>query len=731
MHVFVFNRFLLDTRRRVLLVDGQPVDLQDRPFDILEFLIVNRDRVVSRNEIMARVWEGRAVAENNLTVQMSMLRRILAEHGGDGLIITLPNKGYRFVGEAFADPACPTADPVVSEARAGALPPGPTPESLPTARPPSAAAPAVAVWRHPAIAILYLLLVSLASAAAWRHFTAPPPPPRLSIAVLPFRNLSDDRSQDYLADAITDDLTTDLAHIPGSVVIARESADIYRGRAVPTAAIGHALNVRYLLEGSIRPVEGDFRINAQLIEAATGAHLWAERWDQSLAHIALAQTAIVRRIASALDTQLTDIEGTSAQRDRPNDTDALTLFFRARSITDHEDSLPALATAQHLLELATNQAPDFADAFAQLGLTLALKIRGTDDPDDARDLAEARQMTARALQLAPHNPRALAADARLRERDNNCTVASISANEALAAESNSLDALAVLAKCALAAGRLDEAAGAAFQVLRLNPEGRSNKPRYMLLSEVRLLQGHYKEAIDLANQAIAGDPPPSAARDGMGRPDFCRLLVVGATYLSGDTSHAHDLFADYALLWPNHTVWRIAAYAPRAVAALAGYRNFMAALNAAGMPEFADEHADDHINPPAAPHIGGDFDPTPLTMPGAVTIDTAQLTALLAKSGPLTVDLGRGAAVIEGAVWSDPGAPDYDDNSFLDHALANRVKGDRDAPIVIMATGTAGYDSYNAALHAVSLGYRRVLWYRGGEEAWAAAGLPSRDRRSQ
>ncbi len=715
MSTIAFGRFMLDTRRRALLVDGRAVELQSRPFDILAFLVAARDRVVSRDEITAHVWQGQVVAEHNLTVQMSTLRRVLADHGGEGLIITLAGKGYRFVGDV--------QDPTPPEARTV-----PVPEAAPTTLPPSAP---VRGWtmRRIGVVTVMLLATALGGTAVWQYGRVPPPP-RLSIAVLPFRNFGQDHAQDYLADAISDDLTTDLSHIPGSVVIARESSDKYRGAGVPTAQIGRALHVRYLLEGSVLPEDGQIHINAQLIEAATGAHLWAQRYDQPWSHIADARNTIVRQIASALDAELTDIEAATVTPDRAGDNDAMTLYYHARSIIDRDDTLASFTNAQALLEQAVQKAPTFADGWALLGLTLVVKIRSTDDPNDSSDEARARQATTQALQLQPHNATALAADARLRESHGDCTSATVSARSALTEEPNSIDALYILARCALAAGRLNDAAENDERALTLNPAGRTNKPRYLLLAETRLLQGRYPEAIDLAYQAEEGDAPPAPGATSMDRGNFARLLLIAAQYLNGDAAKARSDYVAYAKVWPHHSVWRIGAYAFRNVAVLPGYRKFLAALHESGMPEYADEHHDDHVPEAATPVLNAsDFDPTPLHVPGATTIDTAGVAEALKRNHPVIIDLGRGAAVIEGAAWHALAGDDTDDASFVDRVLSGLPDAGRATPIIVMGTGTFGYQSYNGTLHVVAHGARNVFWYRGGEEAWVAGGNQAQDRR--
>ena len=238
-----FGPFVLDLGSRALLARGEKLALSSRAFDILVFLVTERDRVVGKDEIMTKVWRGVAVEENNLAVQISALRRVLGEHAeGQTMIATVPGQGYRFVGRIE-------------------LPEAPAPAfiAFPAEEPVRPPAPPAIVQRRPWTLIAIGGAISLAAALlAIVYLSRPAPPPRLSLAVLPFRNLGEDSKQDYLADAVTDDLTTDLSHIPGSVVIARESSDAYKGRAVPAEQIGRALHVRYLLEAACSRLKACF-----------------------------------------------------------------------------------------------------------------------------------------------------------------------------------------------------------------------------------------------------------------------------------------------------------------------------------------------------------------------------------------------------------------------------------------------------------------------------------------
>ena len=176
--------------------------------------------------------------------------------------------------------------------------------------------------------------------------------PRLSIVVLPFENLSGDPKEDYLAEGITEDVTTDLSHVPGMFVIARESAYTYRGKAIDVRKIGEELGVRYVLEGSVRKLGDALRVNAQLVATETGAHLWADRFDQKLNDLSAGQEEIVDRIGQTLDVALTDLESARSKRERPTNPDAFDLILRARSLVLHPMGPEEHAERRVLLEQA-------------------------------------------------------------------------------------------------------------------------------------------------------------------------------------------------------------------------------------------------------------------------------------------------------------------------------------------------------------------------------------------
>ena len=212
-----------------------------------------------------------------------------------------------------------------------------------TPKSPQAATRTHGVWaRWRALAAVLALALLATGAFAWRAGYAPrfmaasvddklANAPRLSIVVLPFENLSGDKEQDYFADGITDDLTTDLSHLNGSLVIARNTAFTYKGKPVDAKEIGRELGVRYLLEGSVRRLGEKVEVNAQLISTETGAHVWADRFDGERSKLGELQVDVVSRLANSLGVELVKAEALRSMRERPNNPDAADLAMRARA----------------------------------------------------------------------------------------------------------------------------------------------------------------------------------------------------------------------------------------------------------------------------------------------------------------------------------------------------------------------------------------------------------------
>jgi tetratricopeptide (TPR) repeat protein len=438
---------------------------------------------------------------------------------------------------------------------------------------------------------------------------------------------------------------------------------------------------------------------------------------------------IVRRIASALHFNLDHIESARSLHDRPNDPDAIDLFFRARAILDSDDSIGGLTEAEQLLYQSLAKQPDFGDAMAALGWLLTVKIQRFQDPDSGKDWADAHRLIARTLQLAPRNALAIAARARELSAEGKCQEAEYAANDALLIEPGSIEAHWVLANCGWMTGKHDIAETHLQAIARLDPDGqaRSNKHRLLMLADIRLLAGRVDDAIDLLHQAIAGDPEPELGAETMGRAESARLSLIAAYDMKGQRDTAKDLYARYVTIWPHRSTWRIAAEYPKTLDGTPGLKRVIVALRDVGMPQFADGNVASRSDCPL-----DDYSPTPLSVPGAVTVGTPQIKELLGQAPvPLVIDVGRGSAAVPGAVWFAPDGPPESSTEFVDRTVSTYRPSHPTNPIIIMGDGPFGCDAYEATKYVAAKRYARIFWFRGGEEAWAASGNKTNDVRQE
>ena len=724
--IYAFGRFQLDLSRRELTAAGAQVALSSRAFDVLQLLVEHRDRVVTKDEIMSAVWRGSIVEDNNLAVQISALRRAV---GQPAIIVTVPGRGYRFVADVQIIQA-PRADSLVgrpSDVLAVTSPPAPIiPRPL---SPDLAAAPRIGFRRALSVAVL-ALLAGIALYGPARTWLRPNEPPRLSIVVMPFRNLTGDAKQDYLADAVSDDLTTDLSHIPGSLVIARETADVYKGRAVLANVIGHALNVRYMMEGSLSQSDGGVHINAQLIDTATSGHLWADMFDVARDKIGDAQFAIVRHIANALNYTLVDVESARSVRERPDSPNAVDFYLQARSVLDRDTSMTGLRAAKVLLQKSVAIDGIYADALALLGQTLLVMIT-IDDPDEASDFATAKTVVTHALSLSPRNPGVIAANGYMLAGSENCTAAITQFESAVQLEPGNIDARAGLGDCQFRLGRPAAMVQQLEAIERIDPErGRSGR-HLEKLGMCYLFMGQPSRAVDELSSALAqASRGVQRLSPSLGWEEWASLWSIAAYAELGDLDRSRKLYASYSARWPNRSIWRMGAYATRATSQVPAVATYEAALKKIGMPEFAPELAGSEH--PQDFGATGDFRPTPMSLPGGQVVTTDTVSRLVEQVPPIPVfDVGRGAATIPSAFWIGDEDLWRTPRELIVEKRTRDGKVDYNSPLIIMSEGPFGQASYDQARQLVSLGFRSVMWYRGGEERWFAAGKAYKDRRPE
>jgi class 3 adenylate cyclase/TolB-like protein/cytochrome c-type biogenesis protein CcmH/NrfG len=313
----------------------------------------------------------------------------------------------------------------------------------------------------------YLWRLIGASAVEDRLKTAP----RLSIVVLPFENLSGDSDQEYFADGITDDLTTDLSHIPGSFVIARDTAFTYKGKPAEAKAIGRELGVRYVLEGSVRRVGETIEINAQLISTETGAHVWADRFEGARSNLGKLQFEVVARLANSLGEELVKAEVLRAKRERSSDPDATDLAMRGSAIVWNFNSANKTTWNDAIAMFERALALDPKNVSAMTGLATALFARPyagwSEDPQG--DIARADKTADAALAIRPDDSEAHFIKALLFEHKSQWGPAIAEAETAIADDPNNARAIAMASYYRMFLGHAEDGVVGQETALRLSP----------------------------------------------------------------------------------------------------------------------------------------------------------------------------------------------------------------------------------------------------------------------
>jgi TolB-like protein/class 3 adenylate cyclase len=317
-------------------------------------------------------------------------------------------------------------------------------------------------------------------------------PPRLSLVVLPFANIGGDPEQDYFVDGVTESLTTDLSRISGAFVIGRSTAFTHKGRAVDLKQIGRELNVRYVLEGSVQRNGNRMRVNVQLIEAETGKHLWAERFDKPIADLFDMQDEIVARLANQLQTELIDAEARRAEQS-PN-PDSMDLYFRGRAVQYRGRTPDTLAKARGFYERALELDPGNIDALigvAAVDVIVSVSFM-TDDPQAL--LAEAETRLTKALARVPHNALAHLHMGTVLRATNRVQRSIEELERALAIDPNLVAARAAVGVTLVWMGRAEEAEAHVLEALRLSPRDAMVFEWFLIAGVAKMYFGEFAEA---------------------------------------------------------------------------------------------------------------------------------------------------------------------------------------------------------------------------------------------
>jgi TolB-like protein/cytochrome c-type biogenesis protein CcmH/NrfG len=449
---FVFDGHTLDTGRRELFRGDSQVALQPQVFDLLVYLVRNRDRVVSKDDLIAPVWNGRIVSDSTLTSRINAARTAVGDSGkAQRLIRTAPRKGFRFVGEVTerSDDARPAATPQQS---------GQAPRRLPAS------------------------------------------PDRPAIAVLAFDNMSGDREQEYFSDGISEDIITALSKVRWFFVIARNSSFMYKGRAVHIGQVAEELGVRYVVEGSVRGGGGRVRITAQLNDVATGSHVWAEHYDRDLTDVFAVQDEITDAIVAAIEPQIYAAENFRARRKPPHSLDAWDLVMRALShywrVTQDDH-----VTAQSLLEKAIELDPNYGQALSVLATSRMFGVHlGWIDIATAAPLAERAALTA--IQADGEDPWAHTALGSVCFSTRRLDDALAEFELALQLNPNFSLAQGYYALALSYSGRWRDSYEAAQRAIRLSPRDPSLAIYHGIAAYAQFVGRNYTEAIARSREAI-------------------------------------------------------------------------------------------------------------------------------------------------------------------------------------------------------------------------------------
>jgi TolB-like protein/cytochrome c-type biogenesis protein CcmH/NrfG len=495
---YCFDPYALDPGTRELRRGGELVALEPQVFDLLVFLIENRDRVVSKDDLMAAVWQGRIVSDSTLTSRINAARKAVGDSGDEQVLIrTFARKGFRFVGALRDEPA-------------------PAP--------------------------------ALSPAEPARN--AFPPSERPSIALLPFVNMSGDPEQDYFSDGISEDIITALSKLRWFFVIARNSSFIYKGKAVHLKQVAEDLGVRYVIEGSVRKVGERVRITAQLNDVVTGSHLWAERYDRDLADVFAVQDEITEAIVAAIEPQLYAAENFHAQRKAPDSLDAWDLVMRALShywrVTRQDN-----VVAQALLEKAISIDPNYGQALGVLATSYVFTAHmGWADMATAMPAAERAALAA--IHADSEDPWAHNALGHVymfgRRLDDSLaefeTALRLNPNFALA------QGFYGLALCY--SGRWKDGDEAARRAIRLSPRDPFAAGYYGIVAYAQYVARNYDEAIKFSREAIR------QRSDFVG----AHRVLTAAAGMAGQTDLAQQALHELRRAQPNISLAWIAANMP-------------------------------------------------------------------------------------------------------------------------------------------------------------------------
>jgi TolB-like protein/Flp pilus assembly protein TadD len=522
--LFTFGNCSIDLARRELRRGGERVAIEPQVFDVLVYLVRHRDRVVTRDDLLASVWSGRIVSESTLSSRINSARLAIGDSGEQQQWIrTIARRGVRFVGDVQESQSSSDASATTTEVPA-------------TAQPSSS--------RRPTL------------------------PDKPSIAVIPFANMSGDPEQEYFSDGITEDIITALSRLRWFFVIARNSVFAYKGKRTDVRQVGRDLGVRYVLEGSVRRSGNRVRITSQLSDAITGNHIWSERYDRELTDIFALQDEITGSVSAAIEPKLLAAEAIRSEKRSASDLDAWDLVMRALShywrMTTADSKI-----AIDMLRDAVERYPNYGPAQSMLAFALLVSSHVGWIPE-GHHYAYAAGLAQRAAELDDEDPWAHLALGYLAFAARRTEAAVREYERAVDLNPNFATTHGYLGWALVFDGQSDAAIAHFERALRMSPHDPLKAFFYSGTGVAHYYAGRYGEAIDWAQKAILQRSGFTAAH---------RILCASFAQ-AGRHAEAKAALAKLRELQPNVSIEWIKHYVPYTARAMP---HFLEGMRKAGL----------------------------------------------------------------------------------------------------------------------------------------------------
>jgi TolB-like protein/DNA-binding winged helix-turn-helix (wHTH) protein/Flp pilus assembly protein TadD len=551
---YLIGESTLDLSLGRLCRNGTEIALRPKSFALLQYLVTHAGRLITKDELLSKIWPGVVVTEDSLTRCVSEVRAALGDTD-QTMIKTVSRRGYAFVGPVTKlddDPVVlPAADALV-----------PAKRDVASRR-----------W------VLAMIAIFVLAGGVWYSLLRPQQSnvlPRLSLVVLPFANLNGDPTQDYLGDIVTGDLTTALSRLRGSTVIAAASALTLKGKIVDIKQVGREFGVRYAVEGSVLRSDGSLRINARLVDTQTLTTLWSDRFDVNRTDLLRTQDEIVARLASALQGELIQAEVSRSPNDSASNVDAEDLAMQCEASAYR---LSGEVTTPHLdfCERALRIDPRNVRALVRLATYYGSRVSRVQSLDREADLEQANALLSRALEIDPGYYAAHCTKATILEGRRRVSDGIAAAEHCLALNPSSVDAYRALAILNFFLARPEQILAYVDRGTRLSPRDPATPIFLLFKGWAYFLTGRDDEALVWLRRAAAASPETPVIL----------AALASQLALAGQDAEARATLARYLALPATRT--RTVAqwdYVPDDNPAFAQFhQRFRSGLRRAGMPE--------------------------------------------------------------------------------------------------------------------------------------------------